>query len=87
MVLRGQAPGADGEAVFPTALEKVGSYLFYKCQLIRAVWVESSSVADCLRRDDSCDSVAVLPGRQTALGGVPLWELRGQKRAVVPEGA
>ena len=87
VVLRGQAPGADGEAVLPAALEKVGSYMFYKCPLIRAVWVESSSVADCLRRDDSCDSVAVLPGRQTVLGDAPLWELRGQKRVVVPEGA
>lgn len=60
------------EAVLPAALKRVGSCVFNGCAKLRAAWVQNSSIADGMRRNDPYYFIAVFPERLTMVGDTPL---------------
>ena len=80
---RGSPRAEQGCVLLPAALEEIGRGAFFHCPKIMVVWTAESTNVDAWR----CmgDSVAVLE-RQTGVGGSLLWDLRGLREVMIPEG-
>ena len=72
------------EVSLPAPLREIGWGAFRGCDNLRTVWADPSCAADIRRH--LRHRVAILPLRQTTVGGQRLWDLRVQKEVVVPEG-